>query len=693
MVISPDSSMMYAISQSGFMILPVGTIRSNPIANVAANVVLLNNDQCGATAQTQTSTVGIRNDGQGRLTVSATLQSSTTATATPGLGGPGGAGGGAIGGFVPPGLPIIIIGGPGGGGPGGGAAGGGAAGGGGAFGGGAQGTAVNTTTASATAPQLSIVQTDSGPAFQFTYNSKNNTSLGTITPHDFAVQSPEAIDIPPRIRVYQNNRNAEAAGDIIPVPVGVTTTEGLVDMVSDTARHLLYIANSGLNRVEVFDTQAKQFLSPIKVGQLPRSLALSPDGGTLYVANTGGESISVIDLNQMAVVDKMSFPPIPFNASFAISTPRMIVATRSGLEAIMSDGTNNSLWKSIGNQMTPRGVSPVIGTTTAGLPANITAPYSMAATPEGAYAILMDGSGNVYLYDASADQYVTKQQIFTNPIQGYYGAIGAGPNGQYYLVNGTVLNAGLTPVAGPTVAVTTHPVSAVAAINGSAFARFVQPVRTSATAAATSAPIVEMINATSGAPMGAVSMLEGPLSTQAGNTRVNISGRTMAVDTAGGTAYLLTTSGLSMAPVPNLPAPGGPGPGGPPGLGGGFLAANLPRINANGVVSIANYQPSFAPGSVASIFGTNLASDGTPASTPLPNILGGSCVTLNNQAVPLVLTSAGQINFQIPPGLAAGKYPLVVRSIDNKAAIQPPPISHSSHWSAPEHTSAVPSRW
>src|SRR5207247_1575551 len=131
-----------------------------------------------------------------------------------------------------------------------------------------------------------------------------------------------------------------------------------------------------------------------------------------------------------------------------------------------------------------------------------------AATRGGGYGIREGGSGNDYLYDAAADQYVTKQQIFTKPIQGYYGAIGAGPNGQYYLVNGTVLNAGLTPVAGPTVAVTSRPVSAVAAINGNAFARFVQPVRTSATAAATSAPIVEMINATSGAPMGAATVIE-----------------------------------------------------------------------------------------------------------------------------------------------------------------------------------------
>lgn len=49
-------------------------------------------------------------------------------------------------------------------------------------------------------------------------------------------------------------------------------------------------------------------------------------------------------------------------------------------------------------------------------------------------------------------------------------------------------------------------------------------------------------------------------------------------------------------------------------------------------------------------------------------MMGGACVTLNNAALPLLLTSAGQINVQIPPGLASGKYPLVVRSIANHAA-------------------------
>ncbi len=105
--------------------------------------------------------------------------------------------------------------------------------------------------------------------------------------------------------------------------------------MSDTSRHMLYIANAGLNRVEVFDTQAMQLLTPIKVGQLPQSLALSPDGSTLYVANTGGEAITMIDPNQLKVIGTMSGPPIPFNASFTLATPRALVATQSGLQLVV----------------------------------------------------------------------------------------------------------------------------------------------------------------------------------------------------------------------------------------------------------------------------------------------------------------------------------------------------------------------
>jgi len=60
-------------------------------------------------------------------------------------------------------------------------------------------------------------------------------------------------------------------------------------------------------------------------------------------------------------------------------------------------------------------------------------------------------------------------------------------------------------------------------------------------------------------------------------------------------------------------------------------------------------------------------------------VLGGTCVTLNNIPLPLFATSPGQINAQIPPELAAGNYPLVVRSISKQAAGPPQQLAVSKY--------------
>ena len=49
-------------------------------------------------------------------------------------------------------------------------------------------------------------------------------------------------------------------------------------------------------------------LMAIKVGQLPHAMALGPDGVTLYVANTGGESISIVNLDKAVQTGQIVFP-------------------------------------------------------------------------------------------------------------------------------------------------------------------------------------------------------------------------------------------------------------------------------------------------------------------------------------------------------------------------------------------------
>ena len=110
----------------------------------------------------------------------------------------------------------------------------------------------------------------------------------------------------------------------------------------------MYITNSGYNRIEVFDIRNSRFLDPIPVGQLPHQMALGTDGTTLYVGNTGGESLSMVDLDLRRVVGSVEFPPLPRqgggnNANPA--HPRAMAMGLFGLQFVMSNGTQ---WKLVG---------------------------------------------------------------------------------------------------------------------------------------------------------------------------------------------------------------------------------------------------------------------------------------------------------------------------------------------------------
>jgi uncharacterized protein (TIGR03437 family) len=588
MVITADGSTIYAISQSGFMVLPIGTLQQFPIAVPDSNVALLASDQCGVTAAQNSATIAIRN--AGARTFTATAQ-------------------------------------------------------------------VMTTTA--TSAGVRVTAKPYGADVTASFSAAAARALGTATPDQLLIQSPEAVNIIPTLRVFQNSRNAEARGTVIPMDIGATAT-GLTDMISDPVRQRLYIANPGMNRVEVFDIERRQLLTPITAGQLPRSLAFGADTNTLYVANSGGETISIVDVTQGAVVGRVNYPPMPFNSAFALLAPTLIASTQRGPQVLMSDGT---LWKIVGNTLVPR----TFNTNIFGTARSIGAPQTMASTPDGSFLLLLGGAGSGYLYDSSVDDFVSVRQVVPTPIQGYYGPIAAGPGGQYYLVNDQVLNQALTSIgsgagstgptgsgslpqpSGPTVA--SRPVSAVAAVDARSFARFSTPARASATAAVTDVGLIEIVDAATQRTTASALALEGPRTAAIGTTRVNVNGRTMAVNPAGTTAYVLTTSGLSVIPLVSTANPA------------------TPQLLSTPVVNTANFTAAVAPGGLVSIMGRNLAaSDAAPANTQLPTILGGTCVTVNNAPIPLLATASGQVNAQLPPTLAAGRYPVVVRSIAAGAA-------------------------
>jgi len=103
MVITRAGDIVYGISDTGFITLPVGTITNSPLVAVDNTLHFVANDQCGVTSKIARSAATVTNIGKGRISVN--VQSYTLpAQGTAGLGGFGGPGGGGI------------IGGPGGGG-------------------------------------------------------------------------------------------------------------------------------------------------------------------------------------------------------------------------------------------------------------------------------------------------------------------------------------------------------------------------------------------------------------------------------------------------------------------------------------------------------------------------------------------------------------------------------------------------
>jgi uncharacterized protein (TIGR03437 family) len=69
-----------------------------------------------------------------------------------------------------------------------------------------------------------------------------------------------------------------------------------------------------------------------------------------------------------------------------------------------------------------------------------------------------------------------------------------------------------------------------------------------------------------------------------------------------------------------------------------------------------------APGSLVTILGTNLADSATASGSPLPQLLGGVCVTANEVAIPLISTSPTEIDAQLPTEFGTGRVTLTVRS-------------------------------
>jgi len=490
-----------------------------------------------------------------------------------------------------------------------------------------------------------------------TFNPQSVTTRGTIQVAVVLV-SPEAVNIEPAIVVNLNYHDTNQRGMIIPIN-GVGA-----DLLLDQARQRLYIANYTQDQIEVFSLPDQTFLPPVRVGNRPRSMAMT-DPSTLVVANAGAEHISVVDLDQLQEVQTIPLGPVPLNATplfprFIAVSSNAILFTAIPLPATLgaAPGTG-SVWQLslITGTAFPR---LNLGTNTTNV---IQGNSRLVAPANGSAITVFENNGTLLLYDPLADAFPVAR---TAAVTGFRGTTGAAPDGSYFVLDDTVFN-NVLGFQGTLVPVATGPGTTTSLTFGVAVAGS-NAVRVLAASTANPVQSLQMIDLASLQIRQQFSLPEAVMdispttttstTTAATATRlwppnvtaqeIGVNGQTqllshgVIVDSANN-AYLLSVSGLSIVPLTPVQGSG-------------------PQFNAGNVLNAASFTTPVSSGSLISIFGSNLADFGSASSIPLPTTMGGSCVTVNGAPIPLLYTSPTQINAQLPPGMAAGRVTVAVHS-------------------------------
>ena len=74
----------------------------------------------------------------------------------------------------------------------------------------------------------------------------------------------------------------------------------------------LYVSTGRARKVFVIDTATNAVTASFEVGQRPWGIALSPDGTTLYTANGPSNDVSVVDLATRTVVKRIKVKERPW---------------------------------------------------------------------------------------------------------------------------------------------------------------------------------------------------------------------------------------------------------------------------------------------------------------------------------------------------------------------------------------------
>jgi uncharacterized protein (TIGR03437 family) len=449
-----------------------------------------------------------------------------------------------------------------------------------------------------------------------TFQNVRGTTAGLLS-----ISSSQAVDLPPPIRLLVNNQRPDESGYFTDVP-GI-----LVDLLADPVRNRFYILRQDQNQVQVYDGSSLSQITSFRTGATPTRLALTFDSKYLLVGHDNSQLAYVFDLDALAPVNPVVFPIGHYPRSIAASGNAILAASR------VAGGPNTI------DQM------DLVADTAAPLPSlgvfqnSVNIDTVLTPAPNGSTILVAGADGNVFLYDASAGTFTVSRTIGSS-LSGAYAVSGDG----WFVVGNTLLNSSLVPVG---------TFSGSQFFSGFAFSSGQGIQLTGPPSGAGVGGVIQRIDLQTAAPILPTRVAEQPLvsATPSGFTR------TLAPLMNGNTIIALTISGFTALPA-------------------AFDAAVVPPSVAS-VVNAADLSSPVAPGSLISVFGSNLSAINMATSEiPLPTALGESCLTVNGAAIPMLFASPGQINAQLPtflsgqvtmnlytPGGESDDYYLTVQSV------------------------------
>ena len=411
-----------------------------------------------------------------------------------------------------------------------------------------------------------------------------------------------AVNVAQTALVITNVRDVDQKGTLHPVP------GHLIQVLGDKFSDRFYVLDDLNFKVLVFDSNTMTQIAEFKTGNSPTWMTLSNDTAYLIVANSRGEHVSIIELNQLK---SFGYAYMPWRLIGTGQYPYMLATDASRTILAARGGTGSKLhWLSLPARVLSTPETLGIFTNSFG------SELAFATSANGDYVLIAESSGNVHLYETASKRII----ISRSGLGSISGAIGAGSD--FYMAGQFLLNASLVPLGQFDDATVNQQSSGFTIAEDGTGLRSIRPT------SAVDTGVLQRIDPRDPTRViGATRLAEPP---PARNPGVNFSS-TLSTLRDG---RIVSTSS---AGIVELPAAFDSGLGNP-------------RVEA--ITNGADFSPNSATGGLISIFGDRFATTSAQASaTPLPTELNGACVSANGQILPLLYVGPNQINAQLKYGL------------------------------------------